>query len=220
MATRSLIRCASSRSRAFSWISMSISSSASSRRPLPPAISGNAYSRSPRPYSSYAPVRLPRNQCLARRVRPQRNCAFCPRVPSVGWRVLQRRSGLSLSRAIKYPWVVMSITGKTARSPYLAGSDERERKRNDPVCMESQGRCGVGCRRGASVCVAAAVSIGLAYPEPVSSAALGPDWQCTRLALVFTSCARVVRAEPVATLAAREPLCRRGAPWRAASTAQ
>ena len=48
--------------------------------------------------------------------------------------------------------------------------------------------------------VAAAISIGLAYPEPVSSGALGPDWQCTRLALVFTSCTRLVRAEQSAAV--------------------
>jgi hypothetical protein len=46
--------------------------------------------------------------------------------------------------------------------------------------------------------VAAAMAIGLAHPEPVSSGALGPDWQCARLALVFTSCTRIVpvRAAP------------------------
>lgn len=44
--------------------------------------------------------------------------------------------------------------------------------------------------------VAAAFSIGLAYPEPVSSAALGPNWQCTRLAFVVTSCKRSVRNIP------------------------
>ena len=38
------------------------------------------------------------------------------------------------------------------------------------------------------VAVAAAVAFSLAYPEPVSSAELGPDWQCTRLAMVFTTC--------------------------------
>jgi hypothetical protein len=70
----------------------------------------------------------------------------------------------------------------------------------------------------ALVVVVAAVSIGLAYPEPVSSGALGPDWQCTRLALGLTSCARVARTEPTTTVAAREPLCRRGTAWRSAST--
>jgi hypothetical protein len=70
------------------------------------------------------------------------------------------------------------------------------------------------------VAVAAVVSIGLAYPEPVPSGALGPDWQCTRLALVFTSCARVAHSEAVATVASREPLCRRGTAWRSASAAR
>jgi hypothetical protein len=70
------------------------------------------------------------------------------------------------------------------------------------------------------VATAAAVSIGLAYPEQVSSGALGPDWQCTRLALVFTSCARVARAEPAATVAAKDELCRRGTAWRSASTSR
>ena len=39
-------------------------------------------------------------------------------------------------------------------------------------------------------CIAAFVVIGVAYPEPVSSAALGPDWQCSRLAFVWTTCTR------------------------------
>ena len=39
-------------------------------------------------------------------------------------------------------------------------------------------------------CVAGGVAIGLAYPEPVSSAALGPDWQCSRMAFVWTTCSR------------------------------
>ena len=36
-----------------------------------------------------------------------------------------------------------------------------------------------------------AIAIGLAYPEPVPSAALGPDWQCSRLAFVWTTCTRL-----------------------------
>lgn len=71
-----------------------------------------------------------------------------------------------------------------------------------------------------AIALVAAVSIGLAYPEPVSSGALGPDWQCTRLAMVFTSCARVVRTESVAKVAAKDALCRRGTAWRSASTAR
>jgi hypothetical protein len=48
------------------------------------------------------------------------------------------------------------------------------------------------------VAIAAAASIGLAYPEPVSSAALGPDWQCTRLAFVLTTCRRSARTNGAA----------------------
>ena len=69
------------------------------------------------------------------------------------------------------------------------------------------------------VALVAAVSIALAYPEPVSSGALGPDWQCTRVALVFTSCSRVVRAEPSAAMpvaGARDLLCRRWVAFRPA----
>ena len=71
----------------------------------------------------------------------------------------------------------------------------------------------------ALVSIAAAISIGFAYPEPVSSGALGPDWQCTRLALVFTTCSRVVRAGPdvaVPVASGTDAICRR-MPWRAAA---
>ncbi|MFB9265549.1 hypothetical protein ACFFWD_20740 [Bradyrhizobium erythrophlei] len=47
-------------------------------------------------------------------------------------------------------------------------------------------------------CLVAFVSFGLASPEPVSSAALGPEWQCSRLAFVFTTCTRIGAAEPAA----------------------
>lgn len=42
--------------------------------------------------------------------------------------------------------------------------------------------------------IAAVLSIGLAFPEPIPNAALGPDWQCSRLAFVFTTCTRIQRA--------------------------
>ena len=58
-------------------------------------------------------------------------------------------------------------------------------------------------------CVAALVGIGLAYPEPVSSAALGPDWQCTRLAFVWTTCTRLKPANTATAGVARESACRR-----------
>ena len=45
-------------------------------------------------------------------------------------------------------------------------------------------------------CVAVIGAIGLAYPQPVPSAALGPDWQCIRQAFVWTTCSRVTQARP------------------------
>lgn len=62
------------------------------------------------------------------------------------------------------------------------------------------------------VAVAAAMAMGLANPEPVSSGMLGPDWQCTRLALVFTSCSRVVRFQAAASAEGKAPSCPRS--WR------
>lgn len=42
--------------------------------------------------------------------------------------------------------------------------------------------------------LAALVVLGLPSPEPVSSAALGPQWQCSRVAFMFTSCTRTAEA--------------------------
>ncbi|MBI5319510.1 hypothetical protein [Bradyrhizobium sp.] len=64
------------------------------------------------------------------------------------------------------------------------------------------------------VAVTAAVAMGLTYPDPVSSGALGPDWQCTRLAFVFTSCTRVVRLKTASAEEGKAPSCRRPAAWR------
>jgi hypothetical protein len=44
---------------------------------------------------------------------------------------------------------------------------------------------------------AAAVSLALAYPEPISNPALGAQWQCHRAAGILTTCSRVSRAEPL-----------------------
>ena len=50
----------------------------------------------------------------------------------------------------------------------------------------------------ALVCVAAvAVSFALAYPQPVSSPALGSEWQCHRAAGILMTCNRVSHAEPM-----------------------
>jgi hypothetical protein len=59
-------------------------------------------------------------------------------------------------------------------------------------------------------CVAAFVAIGLVYPEPVSSAALGPDWQCSRLAFVWTTCTRLNRTKS----ASARPVKNSGCPLR------
>jgi hypothetical protein len=43
---------------------------------------------------------------------------------------------------------------------------------------------------------AVAVSIGLAYPRPVTNTALGADWQCHRSVGIVTTCHRVSHAQP------------------------
>ena len=58
-------------------------------------------------------------------------------------------------------------------------------------------------------CAAVIVAIGLAYPEPVSNAALGPNWQCSRVAFVWTTCSRPKHAETASIRLAGEPVCRR-----------
>lgn len=57
-------------------------------------------------------------------------------------------------------------------------------------------RKGVALAAAAAICagLAALVSFGLPSPEPASSAALGPQWQCSRVAFVFTSCTRTAEA--------------------------
>lgn len=64
------------------------------------------------------------------------------------------------------------------------------------------------------VAVTAAVAMGLANPEPVSSGMLGPDWQCTRLAFVFTSCTPVARFKTASAAEDTAPSCPRS--WRKA----
>ena len=66
------------------------------------------------------------------------------------------------------------------------------------------------------VAVSAAVAMGLSYSEPVASGALGPDWQCARLAFVFTSCTRVVRLKTAAVEESKSAACQRPAFWRRA----
>lgn len=56
-------------------------------------------------------------------------------------------------------------------------------------------------------CVAVIAAIGLAYPVP--NAALGPEWQCSRLAFVWTTCSRVKHAQSASVRLAGAPACRR-----------
>jgi hypothetical protein len=58
-------------------------------------------------------------------------------------------------------------------------------------------------------CVAAVLAITLAYPESISNAALGPDWECSRVAFVWTTCTRVQRAASASVRGPKEPACPR-----------
>jgi hypothetical protein len=53
------------------------------------------------------------------------------------------------------------------------------------------------------------VVVGVSYPEPAASAALGPDWQCSRLAFVFTTCSRAKHSQSVAVRLAKIAMCGR-----------
>jgi hypothetical protein len=50
---------------------------------------------------------------------------------------------------------------------------------------------------------------GVSYPEPVARATLGPDWQCSRLAFVFTTCSRAKHTEAMSVRVAKNALCAR-----------
>ena len=62
---------------------------------------------------------------------------------------------------------------------------------------------------GTLVVVMAGFAMGLGYPEPVSSGALGPDWQCARIAFVFTSCTPVVKLKTAAAAEEKGSSCQR-----------
>ena len=65
--------------------------------------------------------------------------------------------------------------------------------------MMSRLRSRTGVTLAAAVVAAAGMlallSWSVASPEPVSSAGLGPDWQCSRVAFVLTTCTHVGQAE-------------------------
>ena len=52
------------------------------------------------------------------------------------------------------------------------------------------------------------VALGLSTPEPALSA-LGPDWHCSRLAFVFTTCSRVEHSQSMSVRVAKIPVCGR-----------
>jgi hypothetical protein len=61
----------------------------------------------------------------------------------------------------------------------------------------------------ALACAIGLATLGLSTPEPVLSAALGPDWQCSRLAFVFTTCSRVKHSQSTPVRVAKIPVCGR-----------
>ncbi len=48
----------------------------------------------------------------------------------------------------------------------------------------------------ALACAAVVLTIGIAYPRPVSNPMLGAEWECHRSAAILTTCRRVSHAEP------------------------
>ena len=58
-------------------------------------------------------------------------------------------------------------------------------------------------------CAFGLAALGLSTPAPVESAALGPDWQCSRLVFFFTSCSRIKNSQSTAVRIAKIPVCGR-----------
>ena len=56
----------------------------------------------------------------------------------------------------------------------------------------------------AAGCVVTVLSVGLASPEPVASAALGSEWQCSRIAFILTTCTRIEQVERAALRVRKE----------------
>lgn len=54
-----------------------------------------------------------------------------------------------------------------------------------------------------------AIVLAASTPEPVAKAALGPDWQCSRLIFVFTSCSRVKHTQSIPVRVTKIPVCAR-----------
>ena len=58
-------------------------------------------------------------------------------------------------------------------------------------------------------CAFGLAAFGVSTPEPGASAALGPDWQCSRLIFVFTTCSRIKRSQAVPVALTRFSMCGR-----------
>jgi hypothetical protein len=58
-------------------------------------------------------------------------------------------------------------------------------------------------------CAFGLAAFGLSTPEPLASAALGPDWQCSRLVFVFTTCSRIKHSQSAAMRIAKIRVCGR-----------
>ena len=61
----------------------------------------------------------------------------------------------------------------------------------------------------ATLVCATGFAFGLSFPDPVASSTLGPDWQCNRLAFVFTTCGRVKHSQSTPVRMAKIPVCGR-----------
>jgi hypothetical protein len=61
----------------------------------------------------------------------------------------------------------------------------------------------------AMAALSGAIVLAGSAPEPVASATLGPEWQCSRLIFVFTSCSRVRHTQSVRVRVTKIPVCAR-----------
>ncbi len=57
----------------------------------------------------------------------------------------------------------------------------------------------------------ASLSIGLLRSTPLSNAGLGVEWQCSKSALILTTCTKVFHTEPAFDSSRKDPVCLRRA---------
>jgi hypothetical protein len=60
-------------------------------------------------------------------------------------------------------------------------------------------------------CALAFVAIGLTHSTPLSHAGPGVEWQCSKSALILTTCTKVVHTEPAFDRPRKDPACLRRA---------